>query len=376
MNKYIYIICLTFFTSFFLNARINQIWLSHRTSDISKIVINWYSPKLGNSVVYYQIEGQRWQKIVIEENVNVHHVEIPLTCRGVNYFYQVMTGEDKSEVFSFKSYPFKEDELRIAIVGNWGYANTPNLRGLIQHNPHLLLSLGDNIECLHHLCGEGEKRCIFPYLDLINSNLQLFRSIPFMPILGNHDKEMRKRGTKYPVKPVYDLESIAFRSFFELPDEEWKWFLDILDFDLRIVALDLNHTSDVGTTWQSCHDFDENSIQYKWYEKLLESNKSKYLITLTNEMNSTMRSICNGRWRNLFEQGDIVFSGYGYFQERATYNDILYYTTSLKSGDVYLDEYMNCVFKEEGFILLTLFGGKMKIELFKLNGEILDTQIL
>jgi hypothetical protein len=73
--------------------------------------------------------------------------------------------------------------------------------------------------------------------------------------IGNHDKEIRPRGSKPPEEPVYDINATAFRRFFELPGDEWKWHFDIPDFDVRFVALDLNHISDFGTTWQACHSF-------------------------------------------------------------------------------------------------------------------------
>ena len=55
-----------------------------------------------------------------------------------------------------------------------------------------------------------------------------------------------------PQEPVYDVNATAFRTFFELPDDEWKWHFDVPGFDVRFIALDLNHTSDMGTTWQAC----------------------------------------------------------------------------------------------------------------------------
>jgi hypothetical protein len=76
-----------------------------------------------------------------------------------------------------------------------------------------------------------------------------------MPVLGNHVKVIRPRGDKPPDEPVYDISATAFRKFFDLPNDEWRWYFDVPDFDVRFVALDLNHISDLGTTWQSCHSY-------------------------------------------------------------------------------------------------------------------------
>ena len=37
------------------------------------------------------------------------------------------------------------------------------------------------------------------------------------------------------------IDATAFRRFFELPGDEWKWHFDVPDFDVRFIALDLNH---------------------------------------------------------------------------------------------------------------------------------------
>jgi hypothetical protein len=65
-----------------------------------------------------------------------------------------------------------------------------------------------------------------------------------------------------------------FLHFFELPGEEWKWSFDLPAFDARFIALDLNHISDLGTTWQTCHPFLPGSEQFEWYQQLILSHFS------------------------------------------------------------------------------------------------------
>ena len=66
---------------------------------------------------------------------------------------------------------------------------------------------------------------------------------------------------------MYDVDATAFRTFFPLPGDGWKWHFDLPDFRVRFVALDLNHISDRGTTWQTCHDFGPDSEQFRWYRR-------------------------------------------------------------------------------------------------------------
>ena len=84
-----------------------------------------------------------------------------------------------------------------------------------------------------------------------------------MPVLGNHDKQIRPRTDTPSKKPVYDIGASAFRRFFELPGDEWKWFFDVPDFSIRFTALDLHHISDFGSTWQSSHAFGRDSRQFR-----------------------------------------------------------------------------------------------------------------
>lgn len=73
---------------------------------------------------------------------------------------------------------------------------------------------------LHSKCGIGKKDCTKPYEALIDAYPDLFRSIPFMPVLGNHDREIRPRGMKPPAEAVYDIEATAFCKFFDLPGDK------------------------------------------------------------------------------------------------------------------------------------------------------------
>ena len=237
-------------------------------------------------------DQQPLQTVTVEESVTLHHVEIPRVEKNTIYRYSVQTGDERSKEATFKAYP--TDTLRVAVVADW--QGRPKLDAIVKDDIHLLLTAGDNISSLHQRCGPGTIDCPKPYAELIDAYPELFRSIPFMPALGNHDREIHPRGDKPPTEPVYDVEATAFREFFELPDEEWKWRFDVSDFGLRIVALDLNHIQDLGTTWQTCHPFDKTSAQFLWYEKLMTGPRPPFVVTLYNENNSTMRSKDGGAW--------------------------------------------------------------------------------
>lgn len=352
-------------------GEITRIWLTHKTNDPSKIVVNWMTDEPGSSVVGFGLTTEYEQEVRIDEKTTLHHVEIPLKHRDAVYHYSVRTGDQRSADATFKAYP--TDVVRVAVVADW--QGKPDLSAIVKDDVHLLLTAGDNIASIWQTCGEGQKDCVKPYAALIDAYPELFRSTPFMPVLGNHDREIRPRGSKPPAEPVYDVDATAFRRFFELPGDEWKWYFEVPDFDLRFVALDFNHISDFGTTWQTCHAFDESSEQFRWYEKLMETPPG-FVVTLYNERNASIRNQAGKQWHDLFRRGTCCITGFGYFAERAEVDGFPYYNTSLNGrGDQYPDPDSKFLVGEDGYILLTVQRkGPMTVEIKSLKNTVLDSR--
>lgn len=352
-------------------GQIERVWLTHQSNDPSKLVVSWQTAKPGNSVVRFGLTKEYGQTVSVDEKVTLHHVEIPLAEKGKTFHYSVSTGDEQSPDATFKAYP--TDTLRVAVVADW--QTQPNLDALLKDDIHLLLTAGDNIDNLHRLCSVGVKDCTKPYERLIDKYPALFRSVPFMPALGNHDREIRPRGNKPPEEPVYDGEATAYRKFFPLPDDGWKWRFDIADFGVRFIALDLQHIQDMGTTWQTGHPFAKGSAQFDWYEELMTGPKPPWVVTLHNERNGTMRTQEKGAWHRLLSQGTAVLSGFGYFAERAEVDGFPYYNTSLSGkGDKYPDPKSAFFASEDNYVLLTFTKDKksMTVELKSLEGKVLD----
>ncbi len=352
-------------------AQVERVWLNHRSNDPTKLVVNWMTAEPGDSVVRFGRTSKYSGEVRVGNDTTLHHVEIPLVETGGVYHYSVSTGEQDSEDATFKAYP--KGVLRVAIAADW--QGLPDLSAIMKDDVHLLLTAGDNISNTHQLCGTGNRECVKPYAQLIDRYPELFRSTPFMPVLGNHDKEMRPRGSKPPREPVYDIDAKAFRRFFELPDDEWKWRFDVPDFDVRFVALDLNHISDVGTTWQACHSFKVGSEQFEWYKKLISDQTRNFIVTLYNERNASIRSQERGAWHDMFRRGTIAITGYGYYAERAEVDGFTYYNTSLSGkGAQYPDPMSQFLKGEDSYILLTVTKNpaKMMVEIKGLDGSVLD----
>jgi hypothetical protein len=349
---------------------IERIWLTHASNTPSKIVINWETDSLSDSVVEFGTSEVLGQRVASEAKVTLHHVEIPLEQRDVLYHYRVRSGEDVSTVSTFKGYPTKD--LRIAIVGDWGYAPGKDVNAIVQDDVHLLLTVGDNVASLHEKGKEGTKA----FSALIDSNRDLFRRTPFMPILGNHDREITGRGPKPPTQAVYDVEATAYREFFALPGDEWKWHFDHPGFDLRFIALDLNHIQDFGTTWQTCHAWQPDSPQFQWFAETMAASTSGFVITLMNEKQTQVAGLTKGAWHEHFRKGSALITGFGYFADHAELTGGLpYYNTCLKGdGDLYKDPQSKFHARVDNYLLLTFTADAptMKVQFKNLRGEVLD----
>ncbi len=353
-------------------AAIERVWLTQKSNEPAGIVVNWETSQPGNSIVRYGLASDYEWMERIDENVTLHHVEIPLASKDVTYHYSVATGGDSSPDATFKGYP--SDQLRVAVVANW--QARPKLDAIRRDDVHILMTAGDNVASIWALGGPGGKECTKAYSELIDAYPDLFKSTIFMPVLGNHDKEIRPRGDKPPAEPVYDINATAFRGFFELPNEEWKWCFDVPDFDARFVALDLNHISDLGTTWQACHSYKKGSEQYEWYKNLMSESPQGFIVTLYNEKNSSVRGAEGSSWREMFSKGTLCISGFGHFGEIAIDGPVAYYNTSLTgTGDKYPDPRSVALMGEDNYVLMTFVKKteELIVDLKRLDGSLLHT---
>ena len=72
-----------------------------------------------------------------------------------------------------------------------------------------------------------------------------------------------------------------------------------------------------------------------------------------------------------------VFTGFGYFAERAEFNGLPYFNTCLKGdGANYKDSNSKFFAQQDNYLLLTFTAGSptMKVQFKSLQGEVLDTR--
>jgi hypothetical protein len=357
-------------------AQIEAVWLTCRSTTPEKTVVNWKSAQPGISRVFYGADAACRMEARSDDTGTLHHAEIATPQRGAKVFYRVETDAQKSETRVFQTCP--EDGVRVAVVGDWGYANRPDLTALKADRPHILMTAGDNVASIVCPQRPGDKSNIQPFLGLIKSEADFFASTLFMPSLGNHDKQIGERGKKpTPGAAVYDVDAKAYLQMFALPDAGWKWAFTIPQANATFFSLDMEHVQDFGTSWQTCHDYRTGSEQFRWYDEQTSKATSGFVVTLLNER-STCRQMEKGAWHRMFSRGTLVITGFGYFAERAVEtNAFPYYNTCVaKSGDVYRDPKSVVCEPAANYMLLTFdkSKGSMTVDLKRLDGSVIDRQ--
>lgn len=349
---------------------ITRIWLTHPLNDASQLMVNWETAAPAPSTVSFGASRDLGESRQSDEATTLHHVAIPFPKTGVLH-YQVTSGQETSEIHRVKSY--EGDTLRVALAADW--QSYPPLEALVADDPHILVGCGDLVSHLVSLERPGDPDNTEPFSRVIDKYPALFSRTPFMPALGNHDRQIRPRLFEPLNDPTYDIDAVAFQRFFPLPGDGWKWHLDVPGFDLRFIALDLNHITDMGNNWQSCHPLDETSAQFQWYRDLMPKSTQRFVVTVYNEQHRQVRQQNKGAWGDLIKQGTLAITGFGLFAERAEVEGFPYFNTALKKGPVYADK-GNALFLESvpNYLLLTVprGEGKMTATLKDLDGTTLD----
>jgi hypothetical protein len=353
---------------------IERIWLTHQTHAPDRIVVSWEGPAEGAAVVEFGNDPALAQRQTGPGSGGIRQVEIPAAPPGEPLYYRIRCGDAVSGVHRVISR--EEDELRVAVIADTGFAERPWADAVVRERPHLLLSAGDHVEALHQgkpVASEDTSA----FGRFVDQAPELFRSTPWMPLLGNHDREIRPRGERPPADAVYDIEATAFRAFFALPGEEWHWHFDVPEFGVRFLALDLSHLTDMGTTWQSCHPYDRQSVQFQWYRRMSEQSRQPFLVTLYNEQNARVRGLEGGDWGRMLLRGSLAITGYGYFAERAQVGAAAFYNTSVNGLETpYPDPKSEVLRREDSFVLLTFRKSteRLRVQLKNLSGATLDEQ--
>jgi len=327
----------------------HAVWMTYARNEPTHISIHWLTPHPLPTLITTDC-GKTYRADAPSMR---HKIEVPLPFKS----YRIGDGQSMTEPIPFMGVP--DEELRAICVADWGYATVSDetVARWLALRPHLLLTAGDNVPALHQGPGtEGEvaRMNVKPFEALIARYPTLFRSVPVMPTLGNHDREIRPRGTPQTRKAaVYDPGASAYSSFFSLPDKGWCWRFDFAAYGARFVSVDLNHVQDLNTLLQTCHNWQEGSASLMWYEQAMELGTMPFVVTLNNEKASFFRELAKGAWFRASKKGSLVITGFGYFGEWSGQEGAWFCNTSLKgAGNVYRDPQSKLLVQADNFIML------------------------
>ncbi len=351
-------------------AEIVSVWLTHSSETPSDVVLNWTTSKPVPSEVFFRSSDVAETRAGDSREKNLHSVKIPVSPVGREIFYKICDSSGGEFSSKINAYPV-EGEFRAVFIGNLGYAKNVDFSAIAADRPHIIFTCGDNIPALHS--GGVWGGSLKPFEGAIKKfPVSLLASTPIMPVLGNHDREIRPRGTKYPKEPVYDVSASAYGEFFKLPQPFKFWKFSVPEFNATFAALDLCHTGDFGTTWQACSPFSSDSAQYARFAEIAGGAREKLLFAIMNERSQNMRDFSGGIWRRLFSKATVVVSGFGYYLERA-HDEVPYYNTSLCAGDKYPDRNSKFFSAESGYLLVSIRkGGGVRCRLKSVKGVVLD----
>ena len=357
------------------DSHVTRVWLSQASLDARRVTISWESPTAEDSIIELSATSEprrRVTRIDRDEKTKHHAVAVTPPVEHGPWFYRV-GGTEKLSPW-IKARGVDAEEFRAVVVGDIGYAKRPWAAAVMAADPHLVLTAGDNVAQLHAGGKPAVPDDVSAFQRLIDQAPELFEAVPFLPVLGNHDREIRPRGPKPPAEPVYDVTATAFRKYFALPGNEWYWHHDVPAFGVRFVAVDLNHTQDFGTTWQTCHDYGPESEQLLWYRDTMAKSTQPYVVTIYNEKHSAVRGLAKGAWWSYVLKSSAVITGFGYFAERSEHEGVPCFNTSLSGkGDKYPDPKSAVLKSEDSFLLLTFRkDGPARAELRSLDGEGMD----
>jgi hypothetical protein len=359
-----------------VRAETQRIWLTCASSDLTRVTVNWETSAPLDATLDWGTSEALGKTSPTLKGQTRHAVELEPPAFGP-WFYRVRSGTNASSVIRVPG--IDPQAFRAAVIADTGYSSDNWARAVLRLRPALLLAAGDLVPTL----ARSESESAAPHeLDafrrFIDRAPEVFRSTPFVAALGNHDRQLRPRGSSPPAEPVYDPDARAFREFFAFPGDEWHWTLDVPGFDVRFVAVDLNHTSDTGNTWQTCHDFGAGSVQLEWYQRILRESPHAYVITLYNEQHSAVRNLAGGAWWPDIRRGSAAVTGFGYFAERAEPDGFPCFNTSVSGkGARYPDAASKFLRSEDNLLLLTFpRTGPARAELQSLAGKVLDSREL
>lgn len=325
-----------------------SIIVSWETSDASSSLVEF-----AESIKYNASGGAYDQKSEGQDNVKRHSVTLKTLIPSTEYYYRVVSGQDKSEDNTFKTTVRLFKPFILAVYGDTRTNQNDHravVNQMIQHKPDLVLNTGDLVE---------NGNVLSQWDIFFDTTKDLMKNVPYYPSLGNHENNSQN---------YYD--------FFYLPEgggkEKEQWY-SFNYGNAHIVSLDSNVRSSAEQLGWLEEDLARVADKVQWIFAFFHnppysssSHGSEYLL-LAN-------------WIELFEKYgvDMVFNGHDHIYERSLSNDIWYIVAGGGGAPLYaVNQKPNPkqVYAETvlHFCKISITGSQLNYEMIRADGTVGDT---
>ena len=285
-------ILLTFLSGSFAEQEPQTLHIGPYLQNVTQnsIVIMWETTtKSVGSVEYGHSAGNLNFTATETESKKLHEIKLTGLETGTVYFYRCVWGNEKTQIWRFKTVPSPAAE-KVKIITYGDSRSNPEMHRKIaelvaKEAPDFVLHSGD-------IVGDGRKRELWKpqFFDPIKPYAS---EIPLYPVLGNHERN-----------------AVYYYAFYSLNNNEAWWSMDY--GPVHIIGLDSNQPGEVGTE------------QYQWLKQDLEAHKdAKWKIAMFHHplFNAHHdRPIYEYRWswHPLFQEFgvDLVINGHDHYYAR------------------------------------------------------------
>ncbi|GMH84073.1 hypothetical protein TrST_g11227 [Triparma strigata] len=158
-----------------------------------------------------------------------HHAVLESLEPSTQYYYQIVDGDDVSEVLSFTSAPTEKDSVNFAVFGDLGMVNGDSTRKYLTK-----LSENKEIDLIYHMGDVGYADDSFLHLgcytrfcyedawnEFMNAMQPIVTSLPWMTMPGNHEADCHSPNCMLSSTKRDKLSNFtAYNSRFRMPSEE------------------------------------------------------------------------------------------------------------------------------------------------------------
>lgn len=355
-NSWIKILFVFIFGSaIFSNVSIGQIhngpYLQNTTQ--TSITICWVSEEIGFGQVNYGFNKNLSSSKFSDAKATYHQIILDSLNPQTEYYYQVIGGGYASDVYKFKTAPADTTPFTFVVIGDTRTGDEIHkqiIEKIILIKPDFVLNTGD-------LVSNGRRPKDWDIFFDINKDLM--KTIPYYPVLGNHEEN-----------------SDYYFDYFALPGNEryysFSWG------NSYFIVLDSNNP------------YVNSEEQKAFLAKKLKKAKVKnfsfvvyhYPPYSANDKRRNDREKSRVHFAGILENNkpDFLFNGHEHNYQRYLVNDINYVVAGGGGAPLYKigspDEGFVTGAEEYNYCLLTVAGKNLKMEVYALDGRLLDSMEL